>query len=89
MMWWKRLTPFRVAVVLYLGYQFVGFFTTPSNFNGGGGTAWGGVAMIALAFWGAVLWFADMLMRKLIPDFRVVIGIELLVLLAMYLFLDW
>jgi hypothetical protein len=42
-----------------------------------------------LAFWGAVLWFADTLMRKLIPDFRVVIGIELLVLLAMYLFLDW
>jgi hypothetical protein len=88
-MWWKRLSPFRVAVVLYLGYQLFVFITTPSNFSSGGGNAWGGVAVIALLFWAAVLWLGDMLFRKLVSDIRVLVVIELLVLLAMYVFLDW
>ncbi|MBS1568597.1 MAG: hypothetical protein JST45_04060 [Bacteroidetes bacterium] len=88
MTWLKRLTPFRVAVILFLGYQLVLFFNTPSNFNGGGGSAWGGVALIAMLFWGTVLWLVDLLMRKLIKDHWIVFVIQLLALLAMFLFLD-
>jgi len=89
MTWLKRFTPFRMAVVLFLGYQLVLFFSTPTNLNGSGGSAWGGVAMIALFFWGTVLWLVDMLMRKLIKEYWIVFVIQLLALLAMFLFLDW
>jgi hypothetical protein len=89
MSWLKGLTPFRVAVILFLGYQLVQFFATSSNVHGGGGSAWGGVAVIALLFWGLVFWLVDLLMRKFIKDHWLVVGMQLLALLAMYLFLDW
>lgn len=89
MTWLKRLTPFRVAVVLFLGYELVLFFTTPSNFHSGGGNAWGVVGVVTLLFWGIVFWLADILMRKLIKDHWNVFVIQLLSLLVMYLFLDW
>ena len=89
MMWTKRLTPFRIAIVLFLGYQIVGFISTPSNFSTVGGSAWGSVAMITLLFWGALFWLADFLMRRSIKDWRIVWAVELFVIAAMYLFLDW
>jgi hypothetical protein len=67
----------------------VQFFATSSNVHGGGGSAWGGVAVIALLFWGLVFWLVDLLMRKFIKDHWLVVGMQLLALLAMYLFLDW
>lgn len=45
--------------------------------------------MIALLFWGLVFWLVDLLMRKFIKDHWLVVGMQLLALLAMYLFLDW
>lgn len=76
-------------MVVYFGYSLFGFLTTPSNFNDGGGTAWGGLAMIALLFWGVLFWLVDVAMRKLIPRTEVIWTIQSLVLLAMYLFLHW
>ncbi len=89
MNWFRRFTPLRVAIVLFVGYQLVTFASTPSNFNGSGGSAWGGVAMIAVLFWGMVLWLVDVLMRRSIDDGRITWLIQLALILAMYLFLDW
>ncbi len=89
MMWLKRITPFRIAVVLLVGYQLIAFITEPSNFTSTGGSAWGGVAIIAALFWGVVFWLVDVLMRKLIARTEVIWVIQALVLLAMYLFIDW
>jgi hypothetical protein len=88
-MWLKRITPFRIGVVLFVGYQLVGFISTPSNFTTTGGSAWSGVAMIAILFWGIVFWLVDIVMRRFIHDARIIWGIQLLAILAMYLFLDW
>lgn len=88
-MWLKRLTPFRIAVVSFLGYQLIVFISTPSNFSNSGGSAWGGVAMIALLFWGVVFWLVDVLMRRFIRDWRIVWATQLLLIAAMYVFLDW
>lgn len=88
-MWLKRITPFRIAVGLFVGYQLVTFITEPSNFTRTGGSAWGVVAIIAALFWGVVLWLVDVLMRRSIHDWRMVWGIQLLAILAGYLFLDW
>ncbi|MBS1940532.1 MAG: hypothetical protein JST38_06620 [Bacteroidetes bacterium] len=85
----KRVTPFRVAAILFMSYQLVRFIRDTSNFTSTGGSSWGGVAIIASLFWGAVLWLIDVLMRRSIQDGRIIWGIQLLLLLAMYLFLDW
>ena len=89
MMWLKRITPFRIAVVLLVGYQLIAFITEPSNFTSTGGSAWGGVAIIAALFWGVVLWFVDVLMRRSMHDGRITWLIQSLLILAIYLFLDW
>jgi hypothetical protein len=88
-MWLKRLTPFRIAVTMFIGYQLIVFIGEPSNFSGSGGSAWGGVALIAILSWGIVFWSVDVMMRRYINDARLIWGIQLLVILAMYLFLDW
>jgi len=88
-MWLKRFTPFRIAIVLFVGYQLVSFIGEPSNFSGSGVGAWGGVAMIAILFWGLVFWLADIIMRRFISDGRILWTIQLLVIIAMYVFLDW
>lgn len=88
-MWLKRFTPFRIAIVLFVGYQLVSFIGEPSNFSGSGGGAWGGVAMITILFWGLVFWLADILMRRFISDGRILWAIQLLAIIAMYVFLDW
>lgn len=88
MIWLKRITPFRIAIVLFVGYQLVTFITEPSNFTSIGGSAWGGVAIIAALFWGVVLWLFDVLMRRSIHDGRINWLIQLPLILAMYLFLD-
>ena len=89
MMWLKRFTPFRVAAVLFVGYQLITFITEPSNFTSTGGGAWGGVAIVAAFFWGVVLWLVDVLMRRSIHDGRITWLIQSSLMLAMYLFLDW
>ncbi len=45
--------------------------------------------MIAVLFWGMVLWLVDVLMRRSIDDGRITWLIQLALILAMYLFLDW
>lgn len=89
MMWLKPITPFRVAAVLFVGYQLITFITEPSNFTSTGGNAWGGIAIIAVLFWGMVLWLIDVLMRRSIDDGRITWLIQSLMILAMYLFVDW
>jgi len=85
----KRFTPFRIAVALFIGYNLIVVLGEPSNFSGSGGSAWGGVAMIAILFWGLVFWLVDIVMRQFIQDARLIWGIQLLTIVAMYLFLDW
>ena len=89
MMWLKRITPFRITVTMFIGYQLIVFLGEPSNFSSSGGNAWGGVALIAILFWGIVFWLVDIVMRRYIHDARLIWGIQLLAILAMYLFLDW
>jgi hypothetical protein len=85
----REFTPFRIAVVVYLAYQSFVFLTTSSNFKSGGGSAWGGVTIIALIAGGVLIWIIDLLIRHFITDRWLIWTIQLLVLLAMYLFLDW
>lgn len=82
-MWLKRVTPFRIAVIIFIGYQLIVFLGEPSNFSGSGGSAWGGVALIAILFWSIVLWLVDIVMRRHINDARIIWGIQLLAILAM------
>ncbi|MBK6342581.1 MAG: hypothetical protein IPF41_08345 [Flavobacteriales bacterium] len=89
MKWLKRITPFRIAVTMFIGYQLIVFLGERSNFTSSGGSAWGGVALIAILFWGIVFWLVDIVMRRFIHDVRLIWGIQLLAILAMYLFLDW
>lgn len=88
-MWLNRATPFMIAVLLFIGYQLIMFLSEPSYFSGSGGSAWGGVTMIAILFWGLVIFLADLVMRRSIKDGRIIWGIQLLAILTMYLFLDW
>ena len=86
--WLYLFTPFRLAAVLSVIAILV--LGVGGGFrNTGGGSAWGGVAFIALLFFGIVFWLVDLLMRHLIPDKRIIWVIQLPVLLAMYLFVDW
>jgi hypothetical protein len=83
MIWLNRITPFRVATVLFVGYQLITFITEPSNFTSTGGSAWGGVAIVAALFWGVVLWLVDVLMRRSIHDERITWLIQSPLILAM------
>ena len=89
MKWWRRLTPFRIAVILFVGYQLVLFATTSSNFSGSGGSAWGYVAVMAVLFWGVIFWLVDILMQRIISRIEVIWVIQAVALLTLYLSLDW
>ncbi|MEZ4739686.1 MAG: hypothetical protein R2818_10145 [Flavobacteriales bacterium] len=89
----KRITPFRAAVILFLGYWVVyglieAFTPTMTQRGGGGGDAWGGVAFVFFAFATALLLGADYVLRKLIDNYRIVFIVELVVLGLVHLYVQ-
>lgn len=84
MTWLKHLSPFRIAVVLYLGFSFFQLLPVSSDLPNEGWRALFWAAVMSQFLWGAMLWLMDMIMRKFIKEHLALVGIQLLVLLAMY-----
>jgi hypothetical protein len=89
----NQLTPFRGAVILFLGYWVVfglieAFTPSMAQRGGGGGDAWGGVAFVFFAFVIAIFLGADFLMRKLIESYRIVFIVQLIAIVLVHLYVQ-
>jgi len=50
---------------------------------------WGTLAILSMLFWAGISLLIDLLMRLIIKDRGLLNVVQALVVLAMYLFLDW